>query len=89
MIHVLYDSMQDMLLPLMNRFTTEDALKDKRVAELCEIDFEDVKSQFQDTVKSLYFMGALFSWFSWIPSTTNLHPQRIMLYNKQKLKKCL
>ena len=38
---------------------------------------------FSDTVESLYFVGAQFSWFSWIPSTTNLHPQRIMMYNKQ------
>ena len=39
-----------------------------------------------NTVESLYFVGAQFSWFSWIPSTTNLHPQRIMMYNKHKLK---
>ena len=40
------------------------------------------------TVESLYFVGAQFSRFSWIPSTTNLHPQQIMLYNKQKLNQC-
>ena len=41
------------------------------------------------TVKSLYFVGAQFLWFSWIPSTTNSHPQRIRMYNKQKSKQSL
>ena len=44
------------------------------------------QGQISNTVESLYFVGAQFSWFSWIPSTMNLHPQRIMMYYKQKLK---
>ena len=47
------------------------------------------QNSMSNTVKSLYFVGAQFSWFSWIPSTTNLHPQRIVMYNNQKLKPCL
>ena len=38
------------------------------------------------TVKSLYFVGAQFSWFSWIASSTNLYPQWIIVHKARKWK---